>query len=121
MFGDYIRRTRERRGIDQQDLATSLGRSPSWLSDIERGRKKALPEPEELRSIAGALGVSGIEMMIGAGYLRESDIPGPSDGGPEFLPGDIRADIVEMLKSPRIPEQVLLGISQMLDGMIEAE
>ena len=97
-LGQYIRTVREHRGFEQQDVAASLGRSSAWLSDIERGRKKGLPEPEELRAIAGALGVSMIDMLLAAGYLGKADVqPDMIASRNPFPAGDLRHEAVDLL------------------------
>lgn len=121
-FGDTIRAVREARGREQKDVAAAIGRPPSWVSGFELGKKKNLPEPEELKALAVALGVSRLELLQGAGYLdsEEVDPVVVAQLGP-FPAGDIRSEIVEQMKSPKIPEQMLLGMSQMLEGILHSE
>ncbi len=55
-FGAVIRRTRQRRGWRQADLASKAGVSPTTVGRVERGHVRTLTL-ENLRSIAGALEV----------------------------------------------------------------
>jgi len=55
-FGAVIRRTRQRRGWRQADLASKAGVSPTTVGRVERGHVRTL-SLENLRSIAGALEV----------------------------------------------------------------
>lgn len=110
-------------GMTQERLADLVGIpeiDANSISQLEGGRKKYLPEQPLLGAICRALSVSEIEMLRDAGVITEQ----PSEGDATMLPfppGDIRAHIVELLKSPRINAQTLLGISQMLEGMVEPE
>jgi predicted transcriptional regulator len=51
-----IRVWREHRGLSQQELAVAAGISPSYLSQLETGRRTGTAEV--LSAIAGALGVA---------------------------------------------------------------
>ncbi len=55
-FGNWLRNIRSGRGISQDDFGLSIGRSKSWVADIERS--KARPKNEDLPKIARALEVS---------------------------------------------------------------
>ena len=63
VFGPYIRRIRESKGIQQVFVAETLGYTQSYLSQIESGEIVNLTE-DLLRSLARILGVSYDEIMI---------------------------------------------------------
>jgi|SaaInlStandDraft_2_1057019.scaffolds.fasta_scaffold1061061_1 transcriptional regulator with XRE-family HTH domain len=47
----------------QSDVAVVIGRSQGWVSQIERGYRK--PTPEDITSIAGAIGVDPSVLVDG--------------------------------------------------------
>ncbi len=49
-----LRKTRENQGKSLSNLATLTGLSPSYLSEVESGKK--VPSPESIRLISRALG-----------------------------------------------------------------
>ena len=61
-FADILRRTREKRGLSQSQLAEKTGLQPSAVSHFEAGRRA--PSFSNLRHLADALGVS-IDFLIG--------------------------------------------------------
>ena len=62
-IGRNIRTTRERLGMEQQELAGKIGLTSASLSNIERA--KNLPKNQNLIKIAQALGVTAEELMKG--------------------------------------------------------
>ena len=50
------------------DLASRLGKQPSYVTRLETGVTKTLPPPEELDAIARELHLSVSEMLEAAGY-----------------------------------------------------
>lgn len=67
LVGERMRKIREMRGCSQEDIAGSLGKSPSYYSSIERGDHS--PSIDYVERIAFALGVK-IEALLSQG---ESD------------------------------------------------
>ena len=75
MFGEKLRKLREKAGLTQKELAEMLGHSSnSYISDIEKG--VFLPSKEKLRKIAKALGVpfKELEDMLFEEKLKELGI-----------------------------------------------
>lgn len=68
MFGLRLRQLRSERGIKLRELAELLGRSPTYLSQLERGQRwrDRLPPMDDLAAIANLLGVS-LEELVGDG------------------------------------------------------
>ncbi|WP_304681503.1 helix-turn-helix domain-containing protein [uncultured Clostridium sp.] len=53
-FGEYIKDKRLEKGISLRELASRVGISPSYMSDIEKGRRNA-PNKEKVDKIAEVL------------------------------------------------------------------
>ena len=58
--GSQLREERGERGERIADIAERAGVSPQYLSEIERGRKD--PSSEVLSAVAGALGLSVLDL-----------------------------------------------------------
>lgn len=54
-LGRLVKHTRERHGISQRDLATRLGVSQRWLSELESGKGKHINE--RYFEVLGSLGI----------------------------------------------------------------
>jgi transcriptional regulator with XRE-family HTH domain len=54
-LGEFIRETRVKKGCSLRELAGEAGITPTFLSDIERGKRNA--SKEVLTKIASALGI----------------------------------------------------------------
>jgi predicted ATPase/transcriptional regulator with XRE-family HTH domain len=59
-FGSRLRRLRQAAGFTQEELATRAGLTAKGIGSLERGERKR-PHPHTVRSLAGALGLSGAE------------------------------------------------------------
>ena len=68
--GPVIRRLREARGLTQAELADKVGVSSKAVSKWETA--KGLPDISLLQPLAGALGVSVIELMSGAPIVNRN-------------------------------------------------
>jgi len=86
-FGNWLQRTRKRRGISSADLARRIGVSRSYISALERGQVQLLtgrpsqPALEKVENIANALAVDVDEARMMAGYDPAPEaIPFDSDG-----------------------------------------
>jgi len=66
-IGLRCRRARKRLGLSQRELARAMGRSPSWVREIEQGAQFA--PPYLTRALADALGVS-VAWLYGEPDLR---------------------------------------------------
>ncbi|EDT79092.1 helix-turn-helix transcriptional regulator [Clostridium perfringens] len=53
-FGEYINKKRLEKGMSLRELAGKIGISPSYLSDIEKGRRNA-PNNEKIEKISEVL------------------------------------------------------------------
>ena len=71
MLGDRLRSLRHERGETLGETAARAGVSPQYLSEMERGAKE--PSSEMIAAVAGALGVTLLDLTLGvAEGLRES-------------------------------------------------
>jgi transcriptional regulator with XRE-family HTH domain len=59
-MGETVRGLREKKGISLRKLSRLVGLSPSFISDLEIGRR--YPKAEGLEAIANALGVPASEL-----------------------------------------------------------
>lgn len=62
MVGALLRRLRQRRGFTLVQTAARAGVSPQYLSELERGLKD--PSSEILQAVAGALGLTLIDLTL---------------------------------------------------------
>jgi len=79
-IGDRVAWYRRRRGISQEVLAGTVGRTVDWLSKVENGRA-ALDRLSVLRSLAEALGVELVD-LLGGPQLAEAPVPPRRSGVP---------------------------------------
>lgn len=73
-LGKFLKELREKKGVSLQDLENATGISNAYISQLETGARKKLPEPERLRKIADYYNVTVQEMLEGAGYYESKDI-----------------------------------------------
>ncbi|WP_127532777.1 helix-turn-helix domain-containing protein [Paenibacillus kobensis] len=71
-FGEYIRETREKRGMTVNQLAIYSGVSSGLISKLENG-KRGTPKPDTIEKIAKGLKVDYNDLMRIAGYVPEAD------------------------------------------------
>jgi transcriptional regulator with XRE-family HTH domain len=83
-FGQFIRKTREEKGIQMNDFARQLEISPAYWSRIERGLEKP-PKYELIRKAAEILGISADDAFVEASRL----------------PPDIRDDVGNLVRMYR--------------------
>lgn len=92
-----IKDARERRGYRTQgELADRIGRDVSWVSRLERGYLKEIPQPEMMEALADALGLTVAQMLDAAGY----DVLPRADDPADVLTirrDDPRADLLALL------------------------
>ncbi|MDI3385587.1 helix-turn-helix domain-containing protein [Streptomyces sp. B-S-A8] len=98
-FGGRIARLRAERGMTQKQFAAEIGRTPSWLSQVERG-VQPVNRLDVLRLLADALGVSVQELRPDAPQENSSHAPVP-------VPNDL--DQARLLISGHPALDVLLG------------
>lgn len=94
-----VSEARERRGYRTQgDLAAVIGRDVSYVSRLERGLLKEIPQPEMMDALARALGVTVAELLDAAGY--------------DVLPRDEPSDVITIRRDdPRA------RVAEIMDAM----
>ena len=60
VFGEYIKKKRQEKGITLRGLADRLGIAPSYMSDIEKGKRNA-PNQETLNKMIDVLELTNDE------------------------------------------------------------
>ena len=101
VLGAYIRAQRQLADLSLRQLAGMSNVSNAYLSQIERGLHQ--PSLKVLRSIAGALNLSGEKMLAEAGFMdRESSAPKDNAGTEAAILAD--PDLTDEEK------QVLVGV-----------
>lgn len=73
-IGAYVKKKREAVGYSLNKLSSLCKISSSELLKIEKGERKN-PNCKCLCSIAKALNISSLELLLKAGYIEKSDIP----------------------------------------------
>jgi len=51
-LGAFLKELREKKGVSLMDVEKATGISNAYLSQLETGARKKLPEPDRLRKIA---------------------------------------------------------------------
>lgn len=75
VFGEYLKELREKKGVSLKEVEKAIGASNAYISQLETGTRKKLPEPDRLRKIADYYNVSVNELLQKAGYFQAEDIP----------------------------------------------
>lgn len=75
-LGQHIRHLREQQGLGVRELAKKAGVSPGGLTRIEHGKR--CPQSDTLKALATALDAPLSDLLIMAGHVTASDLPGIS-------------------------------------------
>lgn len=70
-IGDNIRRTRQEKGLSQEELAQAIGATKSAISRYEAGKRQ--PSYDQLESLADALDVP-LEVLLGIGDSVKTEL-----------------------------------------------
>lgn len=97
LFGELVRRARERQGLRGEDLAAKIGRAPSWVSRLELGGSANPPDPHMFGVLSDVLGLQRAEMLEALGYLVRSN----------------EAEAPEILEEPAIPREVKVVLAEL--------
>ena len=110
-FGEVIKMHRERLGWTQSMLGMRVGRDATRVSKVEQGHTfRKLPDPDEFRLWADALGVSPEEMLQQMRYIGEQRVlAGPKP--PELVFATLAEEIhaAETLP-PEVKDMALTGL-----------
>ena len=112
-FGTYVRNRRTELGISLRDMAEKLEITPAYLSDIERGNRKA--PIDHLEKLAVLLGVeeSEMEFFVDLSGCTHSNWPELN----EYLAENKSArDFMRLAKNMGLSgEEVLAAVNQMAE------
>ena len=118
-FGTYVRNRRTELGISLRDMAEKLEITPAYLSDIERGNRKA--PLDHLEKLAVLLGVeeSEMEFFVDLSGCTHSNWPELN----EYLAENKSArDFMRLAKNMGLSgEDVLAAVNQMAEEKAQAE
>lgn len=114
-IGAYIRRLREERGWTQATLSEETGINRARIAQIEGGRV-ALPGADARRSIARALGVPHVALLVAAGEITADELRDAGVVGIiETTPDPTRERIHQLIDHTPLSERALLGLTEMLE------
>ena len=102
-IGERIKYHRRRRGMSQEVCAGLVGRSPAWLSQIERGARP-IDRLSMLLELARVLRVRLLD-LIGTGLPADASEAPPPGGEPAFV-ADLRAVLMryESISALLVPD-----------------
>ena len=100
-LGADLRALRKARGLTLNNLATALGRSVGWLSQVERDLSQ--PSISDLRYLAAALDVS-VSMLFGQAHAAPEEAGYIVRQGARRPIGDKASGLVEELLSPDLTD-----------------
>lgn len=97
-FGRRVKEFRKRTGLDQQGLAGRLGKSASWVSQVERGQIP-VKRLDVLRSLADELGVALHQLEPSLPAAVPEELPSPTaandlDGARLLISGHPALDVL---------------------------
>lgn len=109
--GERIAYHRRRLGLSQVDLAGLVGRSDSWVSQVERG-VRSVDRLSVLQKVADVLGVSMAELRTGEPSDTEADTDRPEafESLRLTLTGHPAAGVVLGSPPPALTQQAIAGL-----------
>lgn len=121
-FGNYIKNKRLDRGFTLQELGERIGKSKSYLSHIENGRR-GIPDPELLKEISEALNVNHMELMTMAGHIpdltkKEKEILRANEEFKKSLNVKLEEALEKITKDNKFIDGVLVDI-QSIEGYFD--
>lgn len=63
-FGLYLKEKRKAARLTQDDLATAINKSGQYISNIEKGKNNAPPDPSDIEVLIQKLGLSDKEASL---------------------------------------------------------
>jgi len=73
-FADFLKKLRARKGVSLKKVEEGTGISNAYLSQLETGKRRRLPNPTRLKALADYYNVSIQQLLEKAGYYEEEDI-----------------------------------------------
>lgn len=118
-----VQERRQRLGMRGDELAFRIGRAPSWVSRIETGGQRNLPEPDIMHKLAAELGVSVADLLDAAGYEVYENQAVRADAASDDAsdePDAVR-ELVAMLRQIRLTADREAGLRAILSSMAEMD
>ncbi len=114
-IGDIVKQLREARGWTQGELARRVGNiEQNTISAIETGRT-LMPEQATLLGLADAFGISEIELLRAAGYVR-------ANPEPTVIPPELHAIYQDLQSLPTEKQAIRLrALSQIARVLRDAD
>ena len=73
-LGNFLKELRERKGVSLKKVEDDTGISNAYLSQLETGVRKKLPNADRLKALADYYNVSIQQLLEKAGYYENGDI-----------------------------------------------
>lgn len=109
-LGEVIRDARVARGKGLRELASKMGITPSYLSDIENDRR--IPAEDVLRKVGRQLDLDFDDLMARAGRLGEGTV--------RYMSRTPAAGVLfRKLSEENAPEDVIEKLAETLDGELK--
>ncbi len=89
-FGQYLRVTREAKKISLRKFAEKVGKTPTYISKIERNELGTKPSEELVKNIAEELNLDFDDLIIRAGRIPE-EIPNIINERPQQMTALLRS------------------------------
>lgn len=74
VLGSFLKELREKKGVSLLDVEHALKIPNAYISQLETGARKKLPEPDRLRLLADYYNVTTQELLAKAGYYEEKNV-----------------------------------------------
>ena len=72
LLGKFLTELRERKGASLKDVENDTGIPNAYLSQLETGERRKLPDPDRLSKLADYYNVTVQQLLEKAGYLQSS-------------------------------------------------
>ena len=73
-LGSFLKELREKKGVSLLDVENALKIPNAYISQLETGARKKMPEPDRLRSLADYYNVTVQELLAKAGYYELKNV-----------------------------------------------
>jgi len=79
-LGNFLSELRKRKGVSLKEVENDTGIPNAYLSQLETGSRKKLPNPERLRILADYFNVSVPQLLEKAGYIQSGEMEETMEG-----------------------------------------
>lgn len=73
-LGEYLKELREKKGVSLMDVEKAIKIPNAYISQLETGARRKLPEADRLRAIADYYNVKVEEILAKAGYYEQKNV-----------------------------------------------